>query len=162
MGQAARMAIWQRTAWAMTAALTVAMPLSAGGKTVTELTASGAFEVKMTPSGAPDAPVGAFTLDKSYHGDLEAQSVGQMLGVRTAVDGSAGYVAMEKVTGTLAGKSGSFILQHSATMARGTPNLSIVVVPDSGTGELSGLAGTMDIQIEGGKHFYSFRYRLGD
>lgn len=129
---------------------------------MTELTASGEFEVKMTPSSAPDAPVGSFALDKSYHGDLEAQSVGQMLGVRTAVDGSAGYVAMEKVTGTLAGKSGSFILQHSATMARGTPNLSIVVVPDSGTGELSGLAGTIDIQIEGGKHFYSFRYRLGD
>lgn len=128
---------------------------------MTEHTASGEFEVKMTPSSAPDAPVGAFALDKSYHGDLEAHSAGQMLGVRTAVDGSAGYVAMEKVTGTLAGKPGSFVLQHSATMTRGAPDLSIVVVPDSGTDALTGLAGTMEIRIEGGKHFYSFHYTLG-
>lgn len=128
---------------------------------MTEQSAAGEFEVKMTPSSAPDAPVGAFALDKSYHGDLEAKGIGQMLAVRTAVDGSAGYVAMEKVTGTLAGKSGSFVLQHNATMTRGTPNLSIVVVPDSGTDALSGLAGTMDIEIAGGKHFYRLHYKLG-
>ncbi len=128
---------------------------------MTEQIASGEFEVKMTPSSAADAPVGSFALDKSYHGDLEAHSAGQMLAVRTAVDGSAGYVAMEKVSGTLAGKQGTFVLQHSATMTRGSPDLSITVVPDSGTDGFVGLAGRMDIRIEGGKHFYSFRYTLG-
>lgn len=120
---------------------------------------SGTFDVKLTPQ-PDDNPVGRFTLDKRFHGDLDATSVGQMLAIRGDVDGSAGYVAMERVTGTLSGRSGSFALQHSGTMARGAPSLSIIVVPDSGAGELVGLSGTMNIVITDGKHFYEFDYRL--
>ena len=151
-------------AWAaLAAALVVVATVPAkGGEAMAEHVATGEFEVKMTPSGAADAAVGSFTLDKSYHGPLEAHSVGETLAVRTAVEGSAGYVAIEQVTGTLDGKQGSFALQHSATMNRGAPNLSIAVIPDSGTGALAGLAGTMDIRIEGGKHFYDFRYTIGE
>jgi hypothetical protein len=108
--------------------------------------ATGPFDVKMAPQSATDAPVGRFVLDKKYHGDLE---------------GSAGYVAIEKVTGALAGRRGSFHLQHSGTMTRGKPALVITVIPDSGTGELTGLTGTMDIQIaRDGSHSYSFNYAL--
>jgi hypothetical protein len=99
-------------------------------------------------------------LDKQFHGDLEATSKGQMLSAGTAVKGSAGYVAMEKVTGTLHGRKGTFILQHSATMTRGTPQLSIFVVPDSGTDELTGITGSMNIIITDGKHSYAFDYML--
>jgi hypothetical protein len=102
------------------------------------------------------------SLDKQFHGDLEATSKGEMLSAGTAVKGSAGYVAMEHVSGTLHGKSGTFVLQHSGTMARGTPQLSVTVVPDSGTGQLAGLAGTMTINIAGGKHSYEFEYTLGE
>ena len=124
--------------------------------------ASGAFEVKMNPQvddkGEPT--VGRMSLDKQFHGDLEAGSKGQMLAVMTDVSGSAGYVAMERVNGKLHGRSGTFALQHSGTMTRGTPQLIITVVPDSGTGELAGLAGTMIINIIDGKHFYEFDYTL--
>ena len=99
-------------------------------------------------------------IDKQFHGDLEAHSKGQMLAGGTAVKGSAGYVAMEMVTGTLNGRKGTFILQHSATMDRGKPQLSVTVVPDSGTGELVGLAGTMMINIAGGKHTYELHCTL--
>ncbi len=127
--------------------------------------ASGPFEVKVTPQ-APDAdageaPIGRMILDKQFHGDLEAASKGQMLAAGTAVQGSAGYVAMERVTGTLHGRSGTFVLQHTGIMNRGTPSLTITVVPDSGTGELAGLAGSMTIDIAGGKHSYAFEYTLG-
>ncbi len=98
------------------------------------------------------------SIDKQFHGDLEAASKGQMLAVRTAVKGSAGYVAMERVVGTLAGRAGSFVLQHSSTMTRGEPRQSITVVPDSGTDGLAGLTGTMTIEIKDGKHFYHFEY----
>lgn len=125
---------------------------------------SGEFEVNMTPQPADDksagAAVGKFSLDKKFHGDLEATSKGEMLAVMTAVEGSAGYVAMEQVTGTLNGRSGTFALQHSGTMTRGTPQLSVTVVPDSGTGQLTGLAGQMTIKIDGGKHSYDFEYTL--
>lgn len=126
--------------------------------------AAGPFEVKVTPQTTNDqdssSPV-RMSIDKQFHGDLEGTSKGEMLSVMTAVKGSAGYVAMEKVTGTLNGRSGSFVLQHSATMNRGTPQLSITVVPDSGTGELEGITGKMDIKIEpGGKHYYDFAYTL--
>ncbi|HEY0555574.1 MAG TPA: DUF3224 domain-containing protein, partial [Thermoanaerobaculia bacterium] len=102
--------------------------------------ASGPFDVKVTPQ-APDAdageaPIGRMILDKQFHGDLEAVSKGQMLAAGTEVQGSAGYVAMERVTGTLHGRSGTFVLQHTGIMNRGTPSLTITVVPDSGTGEL--------------------------
>ena len=126
--------------------------------------ASGTFEVKLNPQ-APDDEVGdptvaRMSIIKQFHGDLEATSKGQMLAVRTDVEGSAGYVAMERVTGTLHGRSGAFTLQHSGTMTRGAQQLSVTVVPDSGTGELVGLAGTMTIDIVDGKHFYHFDYTL--
>ncbi|MEO8128999.1 MAG: DUF3224 domain-containing protein [Bryobacteraceae bacterium] len=99
-------------------------------------------------------------INKQFHGDLEAQSKGQMLAAATGVKGSAGYVAMELASGTLKGKNGTFILQHTATMDRGKPQLSITVVPDSGTGELAGLTGRMAINIAAGKHTYEFEYTL--
>jgi hypothetical protein len=124
--------------------------------------ASGTFEVKLSPQEDKDGEptVGRLILDKQFHGDLEAVSKGQMLSAGTAVQGSAGYVAIERVNGTLNGRGGTFALQHSGTMTRGTPGLTITVVPDSGTGELEGLAGGMTIEIAGGKHSYVFEYTL--
>ena len=126
--------------------------------------ASGTFEVKLNPQAPDDdvgdPTVGRMSIDKQFHGDLEATSKGQMLAVRTDVEGSAGYVAMERVTGTLHGRSGAFTLQHSGTMTRGAQQLTVTVVPDSGTGELVGLAGKMTIDIVDGKHFYDFNYTL--
>ena len=126
--------------------------------------ASGTFEVKLTPQDdkSEDAKLGRMTIDKQFHGDLEGSSKGQMLSAMTDVQGSAGYVAIEKVSGTLQGHQGSFVLQHSATMTRGEPQLSIIVVPDSGTGQLVGLAGNMTILIADGKHSYDFDYELAD
>ncbi|SRR6266446_234491 len=128
------------------------------------MTASGTFEVKMTPQ-SPDnnsgtATVGRYSLDKTFSGDLEGTSKGEMLAVSTAVEGSAGYVAMEQVAGTLKGQTGGFALQHTGTMNRGAPQLSVTVVPDSGTGQLAGLTGKMEIKIAEGKHFYEFDYSL--
>ena len=126
--------------------------------------ASGTFEVKLSPQVDGEeggACVGRMLLDKRFAGDLEATSKGQMLAVRTSTEGSAGYVAMELVTGRLAGRSGSFVLQHAGTMERGAQRLSITVVPDSGTGELEGLAGRMEIDFSGGGHAYAFDYTLG-
>ncbi len=126
--------------------------------------ARGPFDVKLTPRPSDDendvALLGRMSIDKRFHGDLEATSAGQMLTAGTAVPGSAGYVAIERVTGTLHGRKGSFTLQHTGTMTRGTPRLSVSVVPDSGTGELTGLAGTMTIEILDGKHFYDLEYSL--
>lgn len=128
--------------------------------------ASGAFEVTLTPlvpnDNAAGATVGRMAIDKQIHGDLEATSKGEMLAVRSSVEGSAGYVAMEQVSGTLHGRTGTFVLQHSATMTRGTQQLSITVVPDSGTGQLVGLSGRMAIQIADGKHSYDFEYSLAE
>lgn len=125
---------------------------------------SGAFDVKMTPNSAADtADSGAthYRLDKRYHGDLDATAVGVMSAHVTRVEGSAGYVAIERVTGTLAGRSGSFVLQHSGLMDRGARDLDIRVIPDSADGELGGLLGRMRIRIEaGGAHFYDFEYLL--
>jgi hypothetical protein len=125
--------------------------------------ASGTFEVKVTPQ-APDAGadtgLGRMSLDKQFHGDLEATSKGQMLAAMSSVAGSGGYVAIERVTGTLKGRSGSFVLQHSGTMTRGVPQMTVGVVPDSGTGQLAGLAGAMTIKIADGKHSYEFEYTL--
>jgi hypothetical protein len=131
--------------------------------TMTSLHASGAFEVKLSPQPADDPTEGApgrMLLDKQFFGDLQATSKGQMLAAGTAVKGSAGYVAMELVTGTLAGRSGTFVLQHTGSMNRGTPSLQVSVVPDSATGELAGLSGTMDIIISAGQHSYAFDYTL--
>jgi hypothetical protein len=127
--------------------------------------ASGTFEVKMTsqsPNNADGAAVGKFSLDKTFQGDLQGTSKGEMLAISTPVQGSAGYVAIEQVTGTLNGRTGTFALQHTGTMNRGVPQLSVTVVPDSGTGQLVGLAGKMDIKIADGKHFYEFEYTLAE
>lgn len=128
--------------------------------------AHGTFDVTLTPqppeAGAEASVPGRLTIDKQFHGDLEGRSQGQMLAVRSAVAGSAGYVAMERVTGALRGRRGGFALQHSGTMTRGTPALSVTVVPDSGTEELTGLTGTMAIVVSGGKHSYVFDYSLDD
>jgi hypothetical protein len=125
--------------------------------------AKGPFDVKLAPQDAPDLPKGvlsSISIDKQFHGDLEGTSKGEMLIGATDVKGSAGYVAMEQVTGKLNGRSGSFILQHSATMNRGVPQLSVTVIPDSGTGQLVGLTGSMNIIITDGKHTYDFEYTL--
>lgn len=128
--------------------------------------ASGPFEVKVTPQ-KPDtqiartANLGRLTIDKRFHGDLEASAKGEMLATQTEVKGSAGYVALERVTGKLQGRSGSFVLQHSATMKRGEPESTITVVPDSGTGELAGLSGSMRINVApDGAHSYEFDFRI--
>jgi len=116
--------------------------------------ASGTFEVKLTPQAVEDgadAGLGRMTIDKQFHGDLEGTSKGRMISAMGSVKGSAGYVAMERVTG---------ILEHSGTMNRGTAKLSVTVVPDSGTGQLEGLAGTLTIKIDAGKHSYEFEYTL--
>lgn len=126
------------------------------------LRVQGEFEVKMQPQppgGEPQAPA-RMVLDKRFSGPLEGVSQGQMLALRTATEGSAGYVAMELFKGTLAGRRGSFVLQHSGTMNRGVPALTVSVVPDSGTEELQGLAGAMGVRIEGGRHYYDFDYSL--
>jgi hypothetical protein len=126
--------------------------------------ASGSFDVKLSSLEPYNTEEGGklarLSIDKQFHGDLEATSKGEMLSAGTDIKGSAGYVAIERVTGTLGGYSGSFVLHHNATMPRGEPNLNIVVVPDSGTGELKGLTGKMAIIIADGKHSYEFTYNL--
>ncbi|WP_456427713.1 DUF3224 domain-containing protein [Rhodocaloribacter sp.] len=126
--------------------------------------ASGTFEVKLTPQPqdvAPEGPgFGSMSIDKQFYGDLEARSEGRMLTAMTSIKGSAGYVALERVSGTLHGRSGTFVLQHSGAMRRGAQNLTVTVVPDSGTGELVSLSGEMTITIAEGKHFYAFTYML--
>jgi len=128
------------------------------------LLARGPFAVTMTPQAPDDTPAGAavsrLSLQKQFHGALDATSTGQMLAVRTEIDGSAGYVAMEQVTGTLQGRRGAFALQHSGTMERGTASLTVTVVPDSGTDQLVGLAGTLAIEIVDGQHMYDLTYTL--
>ncbi|MBP6597523.1 MAG: DUF3224 domain-containing protein [Arenimonas sp.] len=125
---------------------------------------AGAFDVKLAPQPADErelgAAIGRMSLDKQFHGPLQAHSQGQMLAFRSAVEGSAGYVAMELVSGTLEGRSGSFVLQHSGTRDRGAMSLDLQVVADSGTGELTGLRGRMGIDITDGRHYYRFNYRL--
>ena len=123
--------------------------------------AHGTFEVTLTPE--PDSlgtALGRMRIDKTFSGDLAGNSEGTMLAAHGSVKGSAGYVALEEVKGTLGGRSGSFVLQHSGTMDRGTPSQSVTVVPDSGTGDLVGLRGTMTILQEEGGHAYRFTYEL--
>jgi hypothetical protein len=126
--------------------------------------ATGPFEVKLTPqptteAGSSDSGLGRMTIAKQFHGELEATSQGEMLTAMSSVPGSGVYVAVERVTGRLGGRSGSFMLHHTGVMNRGVPQLAIAVVPDSGTDELSGLTGKLNIRIEpDGKHFYEFEY----
>jgi hypothetical protein len=127
--------------------------------------ATGPFDVKVVPQppeeSAGSPAIARMLLDKQFHGDLEATSKGTMLAAGTgAKNSSGGYVALEIVTGSLKGRTGTFVLQHSATMNRGVPQLSITVVPDSATGQLTGLAGRMNITIADGKHTYDLEYTL--
>lgn len=127
--------------------------------------ATGTFDVKITPQAsdlAPEGPnLGRMSIDKQYHGDLEGPAKGEMItAAGIAVKESAAYSAVERVSGTLHGKKGSFALQHTGIMTRGTPSLTVTVVPDSGTGELTGLTGTMDIIIEGKQHSYVLDYEF--
>ncbi len=124
--------------------------------------ASGTFEVKLTPQDdkSEDSTRGRMLINKRFYGDLEAISEGQMLTAITSVKDSAGYVAIEWVSGTLQGRKGSFVLQHSGTMTRGAPEQTVTVVPDSGADELTGLTGRMTIRIADGKHYYEFEYTL--
>ncbi len=125
---------------------------------------SGSFDVTLTAQEpddkAPGSTLGRMSIDKQFHGELEAKSKGQMLTGVSDVAGSAGYVAIERVTGTLKGRRGSFVLQHTGTMSKSGYQLSVTVVPDSGSGQLVGLSGKMDIKIVEGKHFYMFEYTL--
>jgi hypothetical protein len=126
--------------------------------------ATGTFEVQMQPQGegdvAPGASLGRMSLDKQFSGDLQAIGKGEMLAARSDTPTSAAYVAVERVTGTLHGRSGSFVLVHRGVMTASGQTLSIEVVPDTGTDALAGLSGTLGIRIEGGKHFYDFEYAL--
>ena len=125
--------------------------------------ASGTFTVKLEPQppALADSGLGRMSIDKRFSGDLEAHSLGEMLAYRSAVDGSAGYVAMERVVGALHGRRGAFVLQHSGTMDRGASALAVRVVPDSGTEVLAGLTGTLAIRIDAqGGHSYTFEYAL--
>jgi hypothetical protein len=126
--------------------------------------ASGTFDVKITPQkdeGVGDTTIGRMSIDKQYHGDLEGTGLGQMLaGMATEVKDSGAYVAIERVRGTLHGRSGSFAVHHRGVMTRGAQDLVITVIPDSGTDGLTGITGTMTIDIREGKHFYGFDYSL--
>jgi hypothetical protein len=127
--------------------------------------ATGTFDVKVNPlqthDATPGSMLGRLSIDKQFHGDLDATSTGEMLSAGTSIKNSAGYVAIERVTGTLGGRRGTFVLQHSGTMNRGTPHLAVTVVPDSGTEQLAGLTGSLAIIIApDGKHSYEFDYTL--
>lgn len=123
--------------------------------------AHGTFSVKVAPlTSSPAEGISRYSLDKQIHGDLEGTSKGEMMGAGDPKAGVAGYVAIEMITGTLAGKHGSFALQHSSTMDQKGPKMNIIVVPGSGTGELKGIAGTFTITIAGGQHSYDLEYVL--
>ncbi len=127
--------------------------------------ATGTFEVKLTPqpmADTSDATLGRVSIAKQFHGDIEGASKGEMLHGAGSAPGSAGYVAIERISGTLHGRAGSFVLQHSGTMTRGLPQLTITVVPDSGTDQLAGIAGSFTIKIADGKHSYEFEYSLAE
>ncbi|HET6806430.1 MAG TPA: DUF3224 domain-containing protein [Frateuria sp.] len=126
--------------------------------------ARGTFDVKLAPRpaapGTEAAQLGRLSIDKRFHGDLQATSLGEMLSAGTEVPDSAGYVAIERVSSTLHGRQGGFVLMHYGLMERGAPSLRVSVVPDSGTGELAGLRGELAIRIEQGRHEYTFEYAL--
>lgn len=128
--------------------------------------AKGEFDVKRTPQGSLDmgdgVEIGHMRFDKQFHGPLTATSVVHMLAAMSPVDGSGAYVAIERIVGTLDGRAGSFMTQHSGVLDRGTPSLDLTVVPDTGTDALTGLRGRIAIDIVDGKHFYTFDYELGD
>lgn len=126
--------------------------------------ASGKFEVQLTPqspdAGSESAPIGRMLIVKQYDGGLKAESQGQMLAYQSGVEGSAGYVAIERVNGNLDGRKGSFVLQHSGIMDQGDSQLTVIILPDSGTEELAGIQGSMTIKIEDGNHYYDLEYLM--
>ena len=137
----------------------------ASEETRTTMRATGTFEVRLSPldSSAPaDAKIGRMSIDKTFHGDLVGSSRGEMLSGGSPAEGSAGYVAIEKVTGTLDGRRGGFLLQHFGTMTPQSQELTIEVIPGSGTHELEGIAGSMSIVREEGRHLYELEYTLPD
>ena len=150
--------------WHLAAGLMAAATLFPGGSLVAQTRATGTFEVKVLPmaadTGVDTGGFGRMSLDKQFSGDLAGVSKGQMLAAGTAVQGSGAYVAFELVTGTLNGRRGTFMLQHHGTMRGGSAEMHVTVVPDSGTGELTGLSGTMVVIIEGRQHSYQFDYTL--
>ena len=129
---------------------------------IIEVEAIGTFDVKLAPVDSGESPIGSMSIDKTFHGDLQGTSIGQMLAFRSGVEGSAGHVAMERVTASLSGREGSFTLQHSGLMDKGAQSLAVDVVPDSATDGLAGLTGTMNIVVTPGRHDYQFRYTLPD
>jgi len=145
--------------------LLLAAPVTAPAPSGT-LHAKGTFDVKLTPQGESDRRDGAatarMTADKQYHGDLEGTGQGEMLSALADVKGSGSYVAIERVSGTLHGRKGTFVLDHRGRMTRGAQQLEINVVPDSGTGEIAGLTGRMGITITEGRHDYDFEYVLSE
>jgi hypothetical protein len=122
--------------------------------------ATGEFDVKMQPVSTADEPVMRMSLDKQFHGDLEASSIGQMMAGGNEANGARVYVALETVTGSLKGKTGTFVLAHRGTMTKDAQALSVIIVPETGTGELTGIAGELGIEIRDGKHFYTLDYTL--
>jgi hypothetical protein len=124
------------------------------------LHAAGAFDVSLKPVSAADEALMRMSIDKQFHGDLEAESVGQMMASGNEANGARVYVALETVTGTLKGRKGSFILAHRGTMSAHEQSLSVIIVPESGTEQLSGIAGSLNIDIRDGKHFYTMDYTL--
>jgi hypothetical protein len=148
--------------------LVLALALGSSGGTMTageQTRATGTFDVKIAPQPVDDhsdaGALGRMAIDKTYHGDIEGTAIGQMLTGMSPTEKTSGvYVAVERVTATLAGRKGTFILHHTGVMDRGAQSLKITVVPDSGTEQLTGLTGTMAIDIRDGKHFYTFEYAL--
>jgi hypothetical protein len=158
--------LW-RSLFKFTAGLVLIVAASAAlsqGANHMSAVARGSFSVEMKPQAEPSASdgvsLGRMSLDKRFEGDLMAAGKGEMLTALTPIKGSAGYVAIERVTGTLHGRTGSFVFQHSGTMDQGTQSLSITVVPGSGTGALAGISVSFKITITEGKHFYEFQYSL--
>ncbi len=149
---------------ALSLAVTIAAQTPAKKDAPMSHRATGTFDVKVAPLESynkDDKALGHLGIDKQYHGDLEATAKAEMVAYGTGAPGTSGaIVGIEKVTGKLAGRSGSFVLQHNATMTKGTPEMSVTVVPDSGTGEFAGIGGKMQIILEGGKHSYVFDYTL--
>src|SRR5262245_2169202 len=139
-------------------------PTAASNQKASMTRATGTFDVKMAPLPAYDttegSTLGRMSVDKQYHGDLEGTAKGEMLSAMTSVKDSAVYVAVERFTGTLSGRKGSFVLHHTGVMDRGAQKLTVTVVPDSGTEQLTGLRGTLNIIIKDGKHLYEFDYAL--
>lgn len=147
----------------MLTALLLFIAPAATASTLKELAmhhAAGQFEVKLKPVSAADEPVMRMSLDKQFHGDLEASSIGQMMAGGNEANGARVYVALETVTGSLKGKTGSFVLAHRGTMTKASQALSVIIVPETGTGDLAGITGELGIDVRDGKHFYTLDYTL--